>query len=628
MRNGFDVREAKVYPLGVQLMSAGLHISAVCKKNTECGILLFDRKHKDGIRIPFPADSRRGSIYSMVLKGYREKECSYLLYQGEEVFQDPYAKALVAERKYGERLKRPARCLVHEADYDWEGVKQPLTPYEDSFFYMLHVRGFTKHVSSGVHKKGTYRGVIEKIPYLQELGITAVILMPSYEFDEILIPERDKRIDPFIIEETPQVKLNYWGYQAGLYYMPKYAYAAGKDAVTEFKEMVKKLHAAGIEVVMQFYFPPEMGYIDMVEILKYWVLEYHIDGFYLMGMDIPMEMICKEPLLSQTKLLSEKDIRTAEEGEVPEYRNFALIDESFLYDSRKLLKGDGDQISNLIYHIKRNSVRKGIVNCIAKQDGFRLYDLVSYDRKHNESNGEANQDGNDYNCSWNCGVEGKTGKKSVLALRTQQMCNALTFVLLSQGTPLLYSGDEFGCTQQGNNNPYCQDNSVCWLNWNRQKTNAELLSYVRNMIALRKKHKILHMDIPLKGIDYISCGYPDISFHGREAWRPDMEPVNRSLGIMYCECYADMEEKEDKEKGFIYAGINMYWEPQVLGLPKLPKDRTWELLTSTGKGQESIMEENGYHVQVPPRTIMIYVSKECTISKEPKESKETGGKKK
>lgn len=601
MRSAFEVCETKVYPMGVQFLPDGLHISAVCKKNVECGILLYDRKHRDGIRIPFPAGSRIGSVYSMLLKGYQEKECFYLFYQGEEVFQDPYARALAAERKYGQKADHPVRCLAQRDSYDWENDRKPLIPYENSIFYLLHVRGFTKHASSGVGKKGTYSGVAEKLPYLQELGITAVILMPSYEFDEVLQPSR----------------LNYWGYQAGLYYTPKYAYASGKDAVTEFRDMVKKLHAAGIEVIMQFYFPPEVDCIAIAEILKYWVLEYHIDGFWLMGMDIPMEMLCKEPVLAHTKLLSEKDIGKAEEDEAPEYRNFGLIDEAFMYDSRKLLKGDGDQIGNLIFHSKRNSIQKGVINCIARQDGFRLYDLVSYDRKHNESNGEANQDGTDYNCSWNCGIEGKTSKKSVLSLRMRQMKNALTFVFLSQGTPLIYGGDEFGSTQQGNNNPYCQDNALCWLNWNRLKTNAELLSYVKSLISLRKNHSILHMTIPLKGMDYISCGYPDISFHGREAWRPDTEPVNRSLGILYCERYAKLEQNN-----LLYIGINMHWEPRILGLPQLPKGKEWVLYSSTNTGEKSIIEENTQYVQLPSRTICIYETKDCPIPKE------TGRKKK
>ena len=616
MQSAFEVSKTNVYPMGVQFLPEGLHISAVCRKGTECGILLYDRKHRDGIRIPFSADGRIGSVYSMLLKGYQEKECSYLFYQGEEVFQDLYARALVAERKYGQKVERPVRCLAQKDSYDWEDDRKPLISYENSIFYLLHVRGFTKHASSGVKKKGTYSGVIEKIPYLQELGITAVILMPSYEFEEVLTPRRENPNEPVFQEMQPS-KLNYWGYQAGLYYTPKHTYAAGKDAVTEFKDMVKKLHTVGIEVIMQFYFPPEVDCIAIAEILKYWVLEYHIDGFWLMGMDIPMKMLCKEPVLTQTKLLSEKDIGKAEDEKAPEYRNFGLLNETFMYDSRKLLKGDGDQIGNFIFHSKRNSVQKGIINCIAKQDGFRLYDLVSYDRKHNESNGEANQDGTDYNCSWNCGIEGKTNKKSVLSLRMRQMKNALTFVFLSQGTPLIYGGDEFGSTQQGNNNPYCQDNAVCWLNWNRIKTNAELLSYVKKLISLRKNHSILHMNTPFKGMDYASCGYPDISFHGREAWRPDTEPVNRSLGILYCERYAKPEQNN-----FLYIGINMHWESRILGLPQLPKGKEWVLYSSTNTGEESIIEENTQYVQLPSRTICIYETKDCLIPKE------TGRKKK
>lgn len=613
MQKTLETASTTIYPLGTAFVPDGLHISAVFEAKEECGIVLFDKQHKEGVKVPFPQENRKGNIYSMLLKGYQDRNCSYYFYQGENALPDLYAKAMINKRKYGEKQEQPKRFQVLDKQYDWENDTALLIPFEDSIFYMLHVRGFTKHTSSGVKAKGTYQGIIEKIPYLKELGITAVVLMPAYEFDEVLLPEKRKQPatmeeavatykEPMHSEEEAEktTRVNYWGYQEGLYFLPKYAYAHTKDAVTEFKDMVKALHQNGIEVMMQFYFLPEMNCVNILDILKYWVLEYHVDGFHLMGADIPMQILHSEPLLANTKLLGERDICENKPEPVRDsYRNFGFMDDSFLYDIRKLLKGDDNQINNFIYHSRNNSKEKGIVNYIAKQDGFRLADVVSYDRKHNMANGESNQDGTSYNCSWNCGVEGPSRKKSIVSLRMRQMKNAMTFVLLSQGTPLLYSGDEFANTQEGNNNPYCQDNAVCWVKWNLQKANQELLQYTKALIAFRKEYAVFHQKEPLCGMDYLSCGYPDVSYHGLEAWSPDTSPVSRSIGVLYC--------GEDSE--LFYLGINMHWETQRLGLPKLPKGKEWTVKYATCA--DKIEEPETLHnVLVPARTIVILETKE------------------
>lgn len=657
MQKSYDITATSGYPLGVCFVPEGLHISAVCDGQTECGILLYDRKHKEGVKIPFPEAYRKGNVYSMLLKGYRDTSCSYLFYQGKELLQDPYARAVVKERKYGEMKKMPSRCKVTVGAYEWEGDRAPLIPFEESFFYLLHVRGFTKHKSSGVRAKGTYAGIVEKIPYLKELGITAVLLMPAYEFDETF---QNKKQSPAMEQvaaryeempetrENPPVRVNYWGYQEGLYFLPKNTYAYSKDAITEFKDMVKALHQNGMEVMMQFYFPPTVGYMKILEILRHWVLEYHIDGFWLMGIDIPMRMLVKEPLFAETKLLGERNEHFYPDTAEPDrdkagrkFRNFGYMNEAFLYDMRKFLKGDADMINSLIRLGRENAADRGVVNYIAKQDGFRLYDLVSYDRKHNEENGEQNLDGSSYNFSWNCGIEGKTRKKSVLALRMRQMKNAMTFVMLSQGTPLLYSGDEFANSQGGNNNPYCQDNSVCWIKWNLLKTNEALFCYVKSLASFRRNHPIFHADTPLRGMDYISCGYPDISYHGKEAWKPEIRPESRSIGILYCGLYGKGADTADD--AFFYVGINMHWEPQDFGLPQMPKDKEWVRLFTTKevesekgnfdvKSNENSDEEETrkdetqkeetrtketkkeeadtyYKVMIPPRTIAVYGTK-------------------
>ncbi|MCM1049414.1 MAG: hypothetical protein NC433_13420 [Clostridiales bacterium] len=598
MRKSFNITASDIYPLGVKFVPEGLHISAVCEKETDFGIVLYDKNNKSGAYIPFPKEYRRGNIYSMLLKGYQDRNCSYLFYQGDELIQDPYAMALDRDRKYGEVKDTPSRCKVYEDVYDWEGDSAPLYSFEDSIIYMLHVRGFTKHKSSGVNCRGTYAGIREKIPYLKELGITSVLLMPSYEFDEVFKEENqpmsmEEAANAYKAGNSKQVEIkeegadkilttrvNYWGYQEGLYFMPKYAYSYNKDAVTEFKDMVKALHRNKIEVMLQFYFPPGTSHIKIIDILKYWVIEYHVDGFQLMGMDIPIKLLKTEPLFAKTKLIGEKDdysISGAETGKT-EYKNFGFMNDAFLYEMRKLLKGDADMIGSLMNLCRQNYSDRSVVNYMARQSGFCLCDLVSYNSKHNELNGEDNKDGINENYSWNCGVEGKTRKKAILELRMRQMKNALSFVMLSQGTPLIYSGDEFANSQEGNNNPYCQDNPLCWLQWNRLKTNRELFDYVKELIAFRKEQPVLHAKELLMGMDYFSCGFPDISFHGKDAWIPDMEADSRSLGIMYCTRYGN---KGEADCGLLYIAVNMYWEPYSFGLPQISKGREWTQLFTT-----------------------------------------------
>lgn len=658
MYKDFKVVKTQIYPLGVYFRHAGLHIAAVHRRihtedSAEFGIILYDRKRRGGVRIPFPEESRVGSVYAMLLEGYQNREFSYLFYCGERVWQDPYCRKIECNTKYGVPGKGLLRCMVPDENYDWEQDRAPGIPYENVVLYALHVRGFTKHRSSGVVHKGTYAGITEKISYLKELGITSVLLMPAYEFDEIQVQENAQAflsmeqaavsykqpVGPAAGEaeaasgmgkrELPY-KINYWGYRRGMYYSPKGAYSYSQDAVTECKDMVKALHREGIEVLMQFYFPTEVVPVEMLDVLKYWKVAYHIDGFHVMGVDLPIGLFAAEPLLSDTKLLTIQQYSPTATEPAALSRNIGWLSEAFQYDVRRLLKGDDSMVSQFIFHVRNNRPETGIINYIAKWDGFRLADLVSYDRKHNEDNGEDNRDGTDYNCSWNCGVEGKSRRKTVLQLRRKQMQNAMTLVFLAQGTPLLYSGDEFGNTQNGNNNPYCQDNDTTWVKWNQMESGGELLAYTKMLIRLRREHPILHSAMPLKGMDTLSCGYPDISFHGKEAWRPDTSPASRSIGIMYCGYYGEIDGRRDED--FIYFGVNLYWQSHVLGLPTLPRGKVWKLYASTDTqertdkkeeqqaerkqdGQLSgSVEENLLKITIPPRTVMVYTTEDCPVA--------------
>lgn len=647
MNKDFKIVKTQIYPLGVYFRHAGLHIAAVHRRthmgdSAEFGIILYDRKHRNGIRIPFPEESRVGSVYAMLLEGYQNRDFLYLFYCGDRTWQDPFCRQIECTSKYGVPGKALARCMAPSPDYDWEGDHTLGIPYENTILYALHVRGFTRHKSSGVEHKGTYTGIVEKIPYLKELGITSILLMPAYEFDEIQVQESVQTVlnveqaafsykqddtegakKPPVKAETPW-KINYWGFRKGLYYSPKGTYASGKDAVTEYKDMVKALHRNGIEVLMQFYFPPEVAPVDMVDILKYWTMEYHIDGFQVMGVDLPVGLFAAEPLLSDSKLLTTQQYSPSATEPVGPVRNIGWLSEGFLYDMRRLLKGDDNMISQFIFHARNNRPETGTVNYIAKWEGFRLADLVSYDRKHNEDNGEDNRDGTDYNCSWNCGVEGKSRRKYIMQLREKQMKNALALVFLAQGTPLLYSGDEFGNTQNGNNNPYCQDNDIAWIKWNRAEGGERLLLFTRALINLRKAHPILHSPTPLKGMDFLSCGYPDVSFHGKEAWRPDTSPASRTIGIMYCGYYGLIDGEKDDD--FVYFGINMHWEAHSLGLPKLPRGKVWRLCLSTDTQDMAMKEsepekEDRQEILVGPRTVVIYTTKDCPVSAETKRSR-------
>jgi glycogen operon protein len=626
MQKAFTIEKTQAYPLGVCFVQDGIHVSAVFEKTIhhgvqeEVGILLYDKKNKQGVRVPFPEENRIGAVYSMLLKGYQERDCSYLFYQGDRVFQDVRCREIENPYRYGTVKKELPRCKVPDENYDWEGDRPLRLPFEDVILYALHVRGFTRHRSSEVVCRGTFAGLLEKIPYLKELGITSLLLMPCYEFDEIMVQEPASQ--PLTMEEAassymkelpskdeekePAIKINYWGYQKGLYYCPKSGYSYSRDAVTEYKDMVKRMHHNGIEVLMQFYFPPEISSVEMLDILRYWVLEYHIDGFHVMGVNVPIELIDRDPLLADTKILTEQQHSGEDFSEAGE-RHIGWMNDGFLYDMRKFLKGDEQMVNSFLCHIRNNSAHTGVVNYMAKWDGFRLADMVSYNNKHNVANGEDNLDGIDYNCSWNCGVEGNSRKKTILELRMRQMKNALTMLFLSQGVPLLYSGDEFGNSQEGNNNPYCQDNPVTWIKWNHKESSKELLAYTKGLIKLRKRHPILHCGEPLMGIDSRSCGYPDISFHGKEAWRANTLPACRSVGILYCDADGNRDD------ALIYVGVNMHWESQCLGLPKPPKGKTWTMISSTFLKDDSVLtaeEETSQTTTVPARTIEIYTVKD------------------
>lgn len=528
---------------------------------------------KELMNITVPDDCRHGRMYSVLVEDIPREADSYLYYADGIVVPDLYARSVWGMRDYGQE-KGAVRYRLPERGYDWAGDRAPGRPYSESVIYGVHVRGFTKHTSSGVKKKGTFAGIQEKIPYLKELGITAVELMPAWEFDEF------ERV-PGQYQKDEREKINYWGFKQGYYYAPKSAYAYGSDAVREMKDMVRALHKAGIEVLMQFYFPDDFPAGEVPDILHFWAEEYHMDGFHLIGKRLPPSLLSFDPFLLDTKLIfeyfSEEEIY-GEVGNVPG-KNLGFWQEGFTRDMRRALKGDGGCARAMLHCLRNNVGNAGIINSMAGYNGFTLMDLVSYERKHNEENGEDNRDGAEQNYSWNCGAEGRSRKRTVQALRQKQIRNALSLLFLSQGTPYLQSGDEFGQTQEGNNNPYCQDSDVTWIDWRLLRSGRKLYAFTKHLIAFRLAHGVFRQEKPLKGMDYLSHGCPDISVHGREAWRPSLDGDSPCAGVMYCGKY--VKDKNGREDSSFYIAYNMHWEPHEFALPKISRDMQWHLCLDT-----------------------------------------------
>lgn len=473
------------------------------------------------------------------------------------------------------------------------------------------------HSSSKVKHKGTFEGLIEKIPYLKELGITAVELMPAYEFEECE-QEKDQQTIEYQIkhydeplpnkgEEKADTKLNYWGYKEAYYFAPKASYSASGNPINSFKSMVREFHKNGMEVIMQFYFPNHIKQGYILEILKHWVLEYRIDGIHLKGNRLPVTLLATEPLFANTKIMCE-DFSLADiypEQESPIYKNLGYYRDEFMYDMRKFLKGDADMLKGFQYHMRNHNPKCGVINYITNYYGFTLNDLVSYDRKHNETNGEHNQDGTDYNYSWNCGIEGPTRKKAIVKLRRKQMKNAISFLMTAQGTPLLLSGDEFGNSQNGNNNCYCIDNETSWLDWRLVKRNQEFFEFVKSMIQFRKSHPILHTQEELTMTDRLGYGCPDLSYHGEEAWKVDLSNYNRHIAMMYCGRYARKDNKSEDD--MIYIAYNMHWESHQFALPSLQGGYRWEVVNDTDSPEDEMTIVN--QVEVKPRSVKILIGR-------------------
>ena len=591
----------------------GVIFQVALEEPEEAALLLYQRGTDTIVReIPLKDKRIVGNVYAVKLLNLDGEQYEYNYRIGTKVVQDTYAGIIRGRDKFGEPVANgdghQIRCGFDFKAYDWKDDTPPCIPYEDAVMYGLHVRGFTMQANSKVRHKGTFRGVAEKAEYLKNLGINQVKLMPAYEFDEIVKLYNGMNRNYQAPPEEQREKLNFWGYEKGWYFAPKASYAAGNDPVKEMKDMVRTLHQNGIEVLMEFYFSRDVDFRTAADCLGHWASEYHIDGFHIIGNDELAKMLAKDPVFTGVKLLG--SYFPAEEiyarNKVLRNRNLGEYHAGFQEDARGLLKGDQNQVSAFTFRIRRNPAYTGVINYMAGHDGFTMMDMVSYSEKHNEENGEQNHDGPDRNQSWNCGIEGPTRKKKITELRYRQLRNAFLMLLLAAGTPMIQAGDEFGNSQGGNNNPYCLVNETSWTDWKAARKNEGLTAFVRELIAFRKRHRILHMPKELRMMDTLSCGYPDISFHGNRAWYGEFDNGNREIGIMYCGAYAGEDE-------FIYVAYNLHWKEKEFALPNLPEGMRWHVAIDSScgiypQGEEPLCASEKMF-SVPERTIKVLIGR-------------------
>lgn len=587
----------------------GVIFTASIPEGTPAFLILYRRNSEEIVaEIPFPKERIVGNAAAVMVKNCCAAKHEYNFRISGEIVQDPYARVLRGEGDFGTLPKgdHTVRCGIVQEIYDWEGDTAPEIPYEDVIMYNLHVRGFTRQKNSGVRHKGTFRGIMEKTEYLKQLGINQIKLMPAYDFWEM---ETVKTHADYRSPSDMPKRMNYWGYTKACHFAPKRVYAASANPVREFKDFVKMMHRSGIEVLMEFYFGETVNPRYVVDCLLYWKEEYHVDGFHILGNQALSNLIAADPLFSDTKLLNTYFPVDEIYGTrmAPENRMVAECNSGFLNDVRRFLKGEEECLRMFAERMSRNPEGSGLINYLTDHDGFTMYDLVSYEERHNEENGEQNRDGIMQNYSWNCGEEGATRKKKIQELRRRQMRNAYCMLLFSAATPMLLAGDEIENSQGGNNNPYCLDNEVSWIDWKGWKSGrSRMYAFVRDLIAFRKTHPILHRKKALTRTDSLSCGFPDLSYHGNRAWYGDFDSPNRQIGMMYCGQYAGSDE-------FLYIAYNMYGMERQFAIPHIPKEYQWYVAVDTGIGvyqeEEMPLLENARLAVVSPHTVMVFVGR-------------------
>lgn len=681
---GFKIRPGFFRMYGACVASNGVSFTINSHGATRCTLLLFKpQAPKPYARIPFPDSYRIGDTYSMLVYDIKPDEFEYafsfdgpyepakgLLFNEENVLLDPYSRAVTGQRKWGEKPEGGKdfeyRARVVKSSFDWGNIKQLEQPFEDLVIYEIHVRGYTKDKSSGVSAPGTFAGLKDKIPYLKDLGINAVELMPIFEFDEM---ESARVVDGVQL-------YNYWGYNTVSFFAPNTSYAFNEEhnhEGDELKSLIKALKENGIEVILDVVFnhtaegnemgpcfsfkgidnnvyymlTPDAHYYNfsgcgnvmncnhpvvrnfIIDCLRHWAIEYRVDGFRfdlasILGRDqngAPManppilESLAFDPVLGKMKLIAEAWDAGGlyQVGSFPSWNRWAEWNGRYRDDMRSFLKGDDGMAGNAITRITGSRDlyspdsrgHKASVNFLTCHDGFTLYDLYSYNEKHNEKNGWNNTDGDNNGHSWNCGAEGETDDPNVNGLRRRLIKNAFAALLCSRGPAMFFAGDEFCNTQFGNNNAYCQDNIISWLDWSRLEEFKEIHDFVRHMIQFRKEHPILR-----KMTKPSSCQFPEISVHNGTPFNASTDYKTKLIGIMYAG-----RNEEDTEDDIVFYCMNAYWEPLVMQLPVLPNGKHWHVDTNTnaeyfdGEDFTAKTELLGVNtIRVPARTTIILVA--------------------
>lgn len=681
---GFKIRPGFFRMYGACVASNGVSFTINSHGATRCTLLLFKpQAPKPYARIPFPDSYRIGDTYSMLVYDIKPDEFEYafsfdgpyepakgLLFNEENVLLDPYSRAVTGQRKWGEKPEGGKdfeyRARVVKSSFDWGNIKQLEQPFEDLVIYETHVRGYTKDKSSGVSAPGTFAGLKDKIPYLKDLGINAVELMPIFEFDEM---ESARVVDGVQL-------YNYWGYNTVSFFAPNTSYAFNEEhnhEGDELKSLIKALKENGIEVILDVVFnhtaegnemgpcfsfkgidnnvyymlTPDAHYYNfsgcgnvmncnhpvvrsfIIDCLRHWAIEYRVDGFRfdlasILGRDqngAPManppilESLAFDSVLGKMKLIAEAWDAGGlyQVGSFPSWNRWAEWNGRYRDDMRSFLKGDDGMAGNAITRITgsrdlyspESRGHKASVNFMTCHDGFTLYDLYSYNEKHNEKNGWNNTDGDNNGHSWNCGAEGETDDPNVNGLRRRLIKNAFAALLCSRGPAMFFAGDEFCNTQFGNNNAYCQDNIISWLDWSRLEEFKEIHDFVRHMIQFRKEHPILR-----KMTKPSSCQFPEISVHNGTPFNASTDYKTKLIGIMYAG-----RNEEDTEDDIVFYCMNAYWEPLVMQLPVLPNGKHWHVDTNTnaeyfdGEDFTAKTELLGVNtIRVPARTTIILVA--------------------
>ena len=686
--SGFPVRPG-IYDLnGATPLQNGVNFTIHTCGGTSCELLLFHRAQEEPFAvIPFPDAYKIGDVYSMIVYGLNIEEFEYayrvdgpyrpekgLLFDKNNILLDPYAKAVAGQRTWGIRWDHNYHARVVRDRFDWGDTPQSKKELCDLIIYELHVRDFTHHPSSGVRHRGTFSGLMEKIPYLKELGINAVELMPIFEFDETM---NSRTVDGKQLLEC-------WGYNTVGFFAPNSSYAAANEhnqEGTEFKTLIRELHANGIEVILDVVFnhtaegnekgktisfkgldnniyymlTPDGNYYNfsgcgntlncnhpvvqqlILECLRYWTINYRVDGFRfdlasILGRNEdgspmnnpPLRTLANDPILSNVKLIAEAWDAGGlyQVGSFPASGRWAEWNGRYRDALRSFLKGDcwhawdaawsisgsGDLYGGFYDHNHSNYAGyNSCVNFLTCHDGFTLYDLYSYNEKHNEANGWNNTDGADDNRSWNCGVEGDTDDPEVLALRRRMIRNACAVLMCSRGTPMFLSGDEFGNTKFGNNNSYCQDNITSWLDWRMLEKNKDLFEFFKFMIAFRKQHPVIHKQLPTS-----VCGMDPIHTHNVNADQTDIPRDART----FCVSFAGYDKKKGHDD-LIYIAVNTFWEDVTITLPDLHGRGAWHLNVNTygdGNGKYCYPDEEAARIDhsfvMRSRSVAVFTGKD------------------